>query len=146
MADSALAILPLIISSTKRYENCLRPIQEYIHFSKPFGDFQQKFERQRIIFQNQCQLLLEEAVDPNVAAGMLRDGAHMSWTDEGLDHRLSIQLGMSRNACTGIICKAEDIAKRLEEWSTTLAKAMEQAQKVLLLSMLRVPSDFDIVH
>ena len=136
MAELVLAILPLIISVAEHYEECLAPIQRYLQFSKRVSRFQGRFEIQKTIFQNQCQFLLEEAVDREVAVQMLRDKTHPSWVSRDLDSKLVDQLGVSKEACKTIIGEVQRILKRLEEWSRTLATAMQEDDKVVCFDIL----------
>lgn len=135
MAELALAILPLLLSVLEKYDRCLRPIEGYIKYSKRVNRFQHKFEIQGTIFYNQGQLLLEEAVDRGIAAQMLRDKAHKKWINKKLDGLLKDQLNTSRSSCIFVFHEVEQVLKRLEDWCSVEAIAIQEGEKVNRLTL-----------
>lgn len=88
----ALGVLPLLISAAEHYDDCLRPFIRYKNFVKEADRFQNLLAIQKVIFKNQCRILLEEIIEHDVASSMLNDpsGAnHPSWSDIELEKQLS---------------------------------------------------------
>ena len=108
----ALALLPLLISAAENYNNCVGPFSRYKRFAKEAEKFVQLLDVQRIIFRNECQILLESLIGGDVAATMLNNPNHPSWRDIGLNQQLIQLLDKSETACVNII---NLISERLRE-------------------------------
>jgi hypothetical protein len=129
-AGLALAVLPLLISAAEHYEDCLRPIERFIHFTSRVDRFQQKLTVQRTIFRNQCRILLENIIDHDAVESMLKGKEHPSWQDPQIEEGIIDQLEASEDACVTVITGIQSILKDLEEWSASLAKAIQYDSKV----------------
>ena len=99
----ALALLPLLISAAENYNNCVGPFSRYKRFAKEAEEFVQLLNVQRIIFRNECQILLEGLIGGEVAASMLNNPNHPSWRDPALNEQLIQLLDKSETACANII-------------------------------------------
>ena len=97
--STVLAVLPLIISAAENYEDCFGPFIRYRRFDKEVDRFQQQLKIQKVIFRNQCRLLLENVTEHDAAANMLDGRLHPSWSDPKLDNELASLLGSSKEAC-----------------------------------------------
>ena len=70
-AGLALAILPLILSAAKGYDNVLGPFIRYKRFAKEAKRYSKELDVQRTIFRNECRNLLEEVIEHDAASSML---------------------------------------------------------------------------
>ena len=107
-----LALLPLLISAAENYNNCVGPFSRYKSFATEAEKFVQKLDIQKIIFHNQCQILLESCIRGDVAATMLNNPNHPSWRDPELNQQLIQLLGRSETAYADTI---NLISERLRE-------------------------------
>ena len=99
----ALALLPLLISAAENYNNCVGPFSRYKSFAKGAEKFVQLLDVQRIIFRNECQILLESFIGGDVATTMLNNPNHPSWRDPELNRQLIQLLDKSETACANVI-------------------------------------------
>ena len=135
-AGLALAVLPLLISAAENYEQCLRPIYRFVHFTSEVSRFQRKLRIQKTIFQNQCRILLEDIVDHDVAVSMLQNMEHPNWQDPDIEGAVSRQLEASRDACVTVVDDSLSVLKDLEDWCRNLADAVQEEGKVQYLEHL----------
>ena len=110
IAGVTLALLPLLISAAENYDRCAAPFSRFKKFPKEAKRFLQELDIQKVIFHNQCRILLENVVDQDVAATMIQTAEHHSWHDIELEARLAQLLEKSRGAC---ITTIELIGERL---------------------------------
>ena len=132
-AGLALGVLPILISAAEHYSDCLRPFTRYKHFSKQANQFQNQLGIQKVLFRNQCRLLLEDIIDHDVASSMLDAVKHPSWSDIALEERLVQLLGESRSACISIIETIEERLRDIDTESQDLATAIDQDSQVFYL-------------
>ena len=111
-AGIALAILPLLISAVEHYDDCLSPFARFKNFPKEAGRFIKLFNIQKAIFHNQCRILLEEVIEQDAAASMLRSSEHPFWCDTELEIQIVGLLDKSKVACADTI---ELINEKLSE-------------------------------
>ena len=111
IAGVTLALLPLLISAAENYGRCAAPFSRFKNFPKEAKRFLQELDIQKIIFHNQCRILLENVVDQDVAASMIQTAEHHFWHDIELEARLAQLLEKSRDAC---ITTIELIGERLK--------------------------------
>ena len=129
-AGLALAILPLIVSAIEHYKDCLGPGKRFYQYASQARKFLRKYEAQHAIFLNQCRLLLEDAVEPEMVDQMLHDNGHPSWKDPKIDEGLQKRLEASYGSCTTVIEDINTALTSLREWSLKLCNAIEQEAKV----------------
>lgn len=129
VAGAVLAILPLLVSVTKHYEDCSSCIKRYRSYSSHVKQFQQRLTIQRTIFRNQCRILLEDAVDHETVNQMLGDTTHQEWMNQILDKKVLDLLGISRDACVIAIEEISRILTQLGSESRKLDDAVEQDLK-----------------
>lgn len=73
----ALGVLPMIIVAIEKYEKIGDLIGTYRKYSKAVGRFSTELAVQRVIFQNECVLLLSQVVDDGRALhDMFNEPAH----------------------------------------------------------------------
>ena len=134
IAGLALGVLPLLISAAEHYEDCLRPFIRYKHFAKEADRFLDSLGIQKVIFRNQCRILLEEIIEHDVASSVLdgRSGPnHPSWSDVELEEQLTQLLGESRGACITTIGVIQDRLRDINNESQGLATTIAQISRVI---------------
>ena len=107
-----LAALPLVVAAVEHCEVLLRPIKHFRLFAYKAERFQNRFMVQRTIFQNQCHILLEQALEEGTAIEMLKSKSHPGWKDRDLDAQVSDYLGASQGALETIM---NEILEELEK-------------------------------
>ena len=130
----ALGVLPLLISAAEHYDDCLRPFIRYKHFAKEADRFLDSLGIQKVIFRNQCRILLEEIIEHDVASSILngRSGLnHPSWSDIELEEQLAQLLGESRDACITTIEVIQDRLRDINSESQDLAATLGQSSRVI---------------
>lgn len=137
--EVALALLPLLISAVGHYNDCFRPLTRYRKFNAELGRFQQRLKIQRAIFRNQCRILLENAVNQDVASQMLEERNHLLWCDAEMEKLLLEQLGSSREACITIIDLIDEGLRDIEKESRGFGAIVDQEYQVIALFLY--PSD-----
>ena len=125
-----LAVLPLLISAAEHYDDILQPFVRYRNFTSKLDRFQQRLKIQRTVFRNECRILLESAVEHDVALGMLDDKNHPQWVDRSVDNRLLQQLDSSKDACITIITQIEEQLRNVKKDSQEFEAAIEQSGQV----------------
>jgi len=128
-----LAVLPLLISAAEHYDDILQPFVRYCNFKSKLDRFQQRLKIQRTVFRNECRILLESAVEHDVALRMLEDKNHPQWLDQSVDNRLLEQLDSSRDACITIITQIEEQLRNVDKDSQEFEAAVEQSGQVSIL-------------
>lgn len=89
----ALGVLPLIIVAIEKYEKISDLIGTYRKYSKAVGRFSTELAVQRVIFQNECVLLLSQVVDDGRALhDMFNEPAHSLRTSLRNDSKLDQKL------------------------------------------------------
>lgn len=125
-----LAVLPLLISAAEHYEDILQPFVRYRNFSSKVDRFQRHLRVQRTIFRNECRILLESAVEHDIALRMLEDRDHPQWLDQSVDNRLLKQLDSSKDACITIITQIEEQLRDVDKDSQDFEAAVRQSGQV----------------
>ena len=89
----ALGVLPMIIVAIEKYEKISDLIGTYRKYSKVVGRFSTELAVQRVIFQNECVLLLSQVVDDGRALhDMFNEPAHSLRTSLRKDSKLNQKL------------------------------------------------------
>ena len=133
VAGLALGFLPLLISAAEHYDKCLRPFTRYKNFTKEAERFQLSLGNQKVIFRNECRILLGEIIERDVASSMLDRGSgvdHPSWSDAEVEEQLIRLLGESRGACITTIESIKDRLGDIDTESQDLATAIDQDPRV----------------
>lgn len=134
VAGLALGILPLLISAAEHYDGTLRPFERYQNFAKEADRFQGQLAIQKVIFRNQCRILLEEIIEHDVASSMLHGPSgpsHPSWSDVELEEQLSQLLGESRDACVTTVEMIEQRLGDIDGESQDLATTIHEDSQVV---------------
>lgn len=129
-AGLALAILPLVLSAAKGYDNVLSPFFRYKKFAKEAKRYSRELDIQRTIFRNECRNLLEEIIEHDAASGMLDSLTKETWSDHQLDDQLIRQLGDSKQACVSIIELIEERLQDIEGENSDFSAIVEQERQV----------------
>ena len=111
-AGLALAILPLIISSIENYENVSACFARFRHFAPEFNRFQLRLKAQKVIFDNECRLLLSNVVERETAEALFSDPLRSTHIDPNLASDFALQLGRCGEARYSTV---EQIKQKLEE-------------------------------
>ena len=134
VAGLVLGILPLLISAAEHYDDTLRPFERYKNFEKEADRFQGQLGIQKVIYRNQCRILLEEIIEHDVASSMLHGPSgptHPSWSDVELEEQLSQLLGESRDACVTTVEMIEQRLGDIDGESQDLATTIHQDSEVV---------------
>lgn len=110
-----LGVLPLLISAAEHYEDVFKPFRRFKKCAPELEMYQQQLKTQKMIFLNQCQLLLTALTNRESAKEMLREKDHPSWRDDALKRRIADQLGNSREACEATVQLIAGKLKSIEE-------------------------------
>ena len=133
-AGLALAILPLILSAAKGYDNVLGPFLRYRRFAKEAKRYSKELDVQRTIFRNECRNLLEEIIEHDAASSMLELLTKETWSDSQLNDRLLEQLGESKQACVTIIELIEGRLQDIDGENNNLCAMVEQERQVRFIA------------
>lgn len=139
VAGIALAILPLLVATAEHYDDCLLPLARYRKFASEVSRFQDQLKIQKILFRNQCRILLEFVVGRDDVAPILAVPRNSLPSNSDIEIRLAEQLGELKEACTTIISRIDERLLDIEKESQDLEVAVNQDQTVTsLLSKAKV--------
>ena len=131
IAGLAVGILPLMISAAEHYEDCLRPFIRYKNFTKEADRFRSQLGTQKVIFKNQCRILLEAVLSHDVASGMLATGPeHPSWSDLELERQLCELLNESKDACIATVEMIGEHLREIEKEAQDLESVIKEDSQV----------------
>lgn len=128
VAGIAVAILPLLISTAERYDDCFHPLTRYRKFATEVRRFQQQLKNQKIIFRSQCRILLTFVIDRDDVARTLSAPRHSSPSNSNVETRLAEQFGESKEACGIIVSLIDERLRDIEKESRDLEAAVNQDQ------------------
>lgn len=134
IAGVALALLPLLISAAENYDRCAAPFSRFKNFPKEARRLLQGIDIQKVIFHNQCQILLENVVDQDVAAIMIQTAEHHLWHDIELEARLAQILEPSRGACIATIELIGECLKAVESDCQNSSASLAESKLVGVVS------------
>ena len=98
-----LAVLPLVISAIEQYD-FFAPFICHCAFTRELQIFRRKLDARKLLFRNECRLLLESLVQDEVLEEMFKEGSnHPSWRDTELEGRLKGHLEESYDVCIGMV-------------------------------------------
>ncbi|KAI1135850.1 hypothetical protein F5Y05DRAFT_163246 [Hypoxylon sp. FL0543] len=93
MAELALAIVPLCIGAIKGAVVVRKKMKVFCHSDRVFKRLRKRFTTQTSIFLDECQLLLQEILDPNEAQAMMESLEHPGWNSKHVDTQIKDFLG-----------------------------------------------------
>ncbi|KAK7751750.1 hypothetical protein SLS62_006235 [Diatrype stigma] len=93
MAELALAIVPLCIGAIKGADIVRKKLKILRHHDKEMRRLRKKFTAQNDIFLDECQLLLQEILDPKEAESLVENTNHAGWSSPELDEQIKSYLG-----------------------------------------------------
>ena len=110
-----LGILPLIISAIEHYD-FFAPFVCHCEFTRELQCFRRKLDARKLLFRNECRLLLEEFIQEHVVEEMFKDGSrHPSWEDEDMNERIRRHLGESYEAYIDMVKAIDGHVDKLKE-------------------------------
>ena len=130
VAGLVLGVLPLLVVAAEHYDQCFRPFVRYKKIAKEADHFRDQLNIQKTIFRNQCRLLLEQIVEHDAAARMLKGPDDPLWHDAALDAKLNQLLGESREACVAAIKIIEQRLQDIQNESEELWTALDAEHQV----------------
>ncbi|MCJ1476430.1 hypothetical protein MMC13_005096 [Lambiella insularis] len=120
-----LGVLPLIVSVIEHYD-FFAPFICHCAFTRELQSFRRKLEARKLLFRNECRLLLEALVEEELIGDMFREGSqHPSWKDKDLDERVQKHLGQSYTACIGMISAIKECLAQLKQKTRGLGTVLE---------------------
>lgn len=134
-AGLALAVLPLVLSATKSYNDVLGAFLRYKRFGKEAKTYSRELDVQRTIFRNVCRSLLEEIIEHNAASSMLEVLTEETWSNRQLDVGLAEQLGESKQACLTKIGLIEEQLQDIESENEEFCAIVEQERQVRTVAL-----------
>ena len=134
-AGLALAILPLILSATKNYNNALSPFLRYKRFAKETKTYSKELDVQRTLFRNECRNLLEKIIEHDAASSMLELLTRETWSDSQLERRLVEHLGDSTQACVMKIELIEEQLRDINAENSGFCSIVEQERQVRTIAL-----------
>ncbi|ORY63868.1 uncharacterized protein BCR38DRAFT_485015 [Pseudomassariella vexata] len=93
MAELALAIAPLCLSAIKGIDVARKKLKILRNRDKEVKRLRKKFKLQTEVFLDECQLLLQEFLDPEEAESLVGSATHSGWHSPQLDEQIKIYLG-----------------------------------------------------
>ena len=129
-AGLALAILPLILSTAKGYDNIWGPFLRYKRYAKEAKIYSKELFIQRTVFRNACRDLLEKVIEHDAASSMLDLLTKETWSDCQLNDRLLEQLGESKQACIKIVELIEERLQDIEEENNKFGAVVKRERQV----------------
>lgn len=149
VAGLALAVVPLMLFALENYEHAFQPIIIFTrHYRREVERFQMALKIQKVVFQNECCLLLDR-VQLSQGDVMIGDLTHPLWRDNNLEDRIRLQLDESYDACISSLFLINQILAEILKETGTLEilaqKVFNQISRSTLDSS-RYPRDFDGVQ
>ncbi|RYP46405.1 hypothetical protein DL768_007372 [Monosporascus sp. mg162] len=145
MAELALAIVPVCISAIGGADFVRKRLKILRHHDKEIKRLRKKFASQTDIFLDECQLLLQEILDPKEAETLIENANHPGWSSPRLDGQIMIYLGR----------KYDDFKAAMEEIQghiTSLSESLDgirgdktQETELKLKCSERLKQGFDIM-
>ena len=108
----AVAILPILVSGFRKYDECYKPLVRYRHFQKEVSHFYYAFNNQRALYRDQCQILLRYVTDAKTASAMVKSSDHQFWSNFSIEANLSELFDENAEV---VICTCKMINTHLEE-------------------------------
>ena len=130
-AGLALAVLPILLSVAKHYDDCLSPFVRFKKFSKEAKCYLRQLEVQKAIYRNACLCLLEDVAEHAIASRMLSTPADDGWLNQDLDDLIVEQLGSSKEACIAAVKLIEQKLQDIEEEHQKFKVILDQEKQVL---------------
>lgn len=146
LAGVTLALLPLLVSAAENYGRCAAPISRFKNFPKEVEQFLEQVDIQKLVFRNQCRVLLENVVDQDVARTMIQTAEHHSWHDIELEARLAQLMENTRGSCIKTMESIDEKLKAIESECQKLSASLTESDQVGVvikptLALFRRPTD-----
>ena len=132
-AGLILGVLPLVVSTIEHYD-FFAPFICHCAFMRELQNFRRKLDARKLLFRNECRLLLEVLVQEELIEEMFREGStHPSWTDMDLNERVRLYLGESHEACVDMMAAIEDCIDQLRQKTQGLSAVLSPKADVCRL-------------
>ena len=126
----ALGVLPLIVSVIEHYD-FFAPFICHCAFTRELQNFRRTLDARKLLFRNECRLLLEALVEEELIEDMFRNGSrHPSWKEKELNERLRTYLGEAYGPCIGMITAIEDCLDQMRQKTQGLGKVLQPKTEV----------------
>lgn len=120
-----LGVLPLIVSVIEHYD-FFAPFICHCNFTRELQNFRRKLNARKLLFRNECRLLLEVLDREGLIEDMFKEGSgHPSWKDEDLNEHLRVYLGESYEAYIGMVMAIEECLDQLKQKTKGLGTILE---------------------
>lgn len=137
-AGLTLAVLPLVRSAAKSYNDVLSPFLRFKRFTKEAKRYSKELEVQRTIFREECRSLLESVIDHDAASGMLELLAKELWSDYQLEEKIAQQLGESKQACVTLVELIEEQLRDIGDENDEFCTIADQERQVRALHCIEI--------
>ena len=124
IAGVVLGVLPLIVEAFEKYEKIVDLVVTYRKYSKAVARFNTELSVQKVIFQNECILLLSHVEDEDSLRDMFHQSSHSLRKDLRNNHQLERRLVQKINGETTY----RQIAALLHLISQTLQQIYEETK------------------
>ncbi|KAJ4210903.1 hypothetical protein NW759_012936 [Fusarium solani] len=115
----ALGILPVIGGSISAYNATVSKLKIFCHYSREVKRLRQKFDRQRVVFLNEAELLLSDVLRDKAIAKSMVDGEGQSqWGDSDLEASVRDHMGRSLDSFKDVM---EEIETTMTEFQDGLS-------------------------
>lgn len=117
-AGLVLAAFPLIVSAIQHYREGLEPLKDWWRYRTKFLEFAGNVSTQRLIFEENIEILLSPIVASDVEmAALLKDPGGPEWANPDLTKRLNQRLPKSYDSYVRTV---QDLNRILENLKTNL--------------------------
>ncbi|KAI1409939.1 hypothetical protein F5Y13DRAFT_78633 [Hypoxylon sp. FL1857] len=142
MAELALAIVPLCVSAIKGAGVVRKKMRVFCHSDRVLKRLRKRFVTQTSIFLDECQLLLQEILDPNEAQAMVESLDHPGWNSEHVDNKIRKFLGRRYE---DFIETVEEIKEHIQSLDVSLDNAGRNGElDIKLKRSERIGEKFDV--
>jgi hypothetical protein len=110
---SVIGVVPVLVGCIKAIEVLSTLVKTARRCIKELDDLNLDLETQRVLFLNECALLLQQAgEDGPVSKSMAADPSHANWENSGtLDYRIQQSLGHSYELRKKIFSRIQEISE-----------------------------------
>jgi hypothetical protein len=135
VAGLAIGIIPIVVEIIKSYSTTTSRLKAFARYTHIISDVKLRYQVAAANFSNNCQLLLQAAVEDSVEVSeMIKDPQHAGWQDPSLEERFRTFLEQDHQLCEGIVVKVRDI---LRETRDTLS-SLDQRNKAAMLQAFNI--------
>ncbi|KEY65506.1 hypothetical protein S7711_09296 [Stachybotrys chartarum IBT 7711] len=115
MAELALAIAPLCLMAITGIHRAHKKLKILRHHGKEIKRLRKKFTAQADIFLDECQLLLQDFLDPKEAEALIEATNHPRWNSPQLSEQIRSHLGRKYEAFSDAVNEVKNHIGTLSE-------------------------------